>query len=139
MANMFHVTVVSADQQLFNGDVQALVATAQTGEIGVLAGHTPLIANLKAGQVRLTLADGSEQVLYVSGGILEVQAKQTIVLADDAARAEALNEENIRKAQELAQERLKDKNLSRSDYDQAEAILLQTVAQLAALRRKNKR
>ena len=84
MANTFHVSMVSADRQLYSGKAERLVATAERGELGILAGHAPFLSILKAGQVRLTLPDGKEEVIYISGGFIEVQQGQTIILADDA-------------------------------------------------------
>jgi len=86
MANTFHVNMVSADRQLFSGEAERIVATADHGELGILAGHAPLLAVLKAGQVRLTQEGGKEEVIYISGGFIEVQHEQTIILAYPTSR-----------------------------------------------------
>lgn len=139
MTKSFHVNMVSADRQLFSGKVVSIAATTVTGEIGVLAGHTPLLAMLKPGQVRLTLEDGKEEVIYVSGGFLEVQPGQTVILADEAERAESLNEEKIQAAKARAEAAMREGAKNRIDYAKAQVELAQATAQLAALKRSKKR
>ncbi|MDO5090144.1 MAG: F0F1 ATP synthase subunit epsilon [Cardiobacteriaceae bacterium] len=139
MGKSFRVNMVSADRQLFCGEVVSIAATAVTGEIGVLAGHTPLLAMLKPGQVRLTLADGNEEIIYVSGGFLEVQPGQTVILADEAERAENLSEEKIQAARERAEAAMREGAKNRIDYAKAQVELAQATAQLAALKRSKKR
>ena len=138
MAKTLKVTIVSADRQLFKGEVERVVATASTGELGILAGHTPLLALLKPGQVRLTLSDGQEEVIYVSGGFIEVQPTRTVILADEAERAEALDEEKIRQQRAEAEARIRDKTISKVDHDRAEIMLMQTSAKMSALNRKKR-
>jgi len=70
------VEVVSAEQEIFSGEASMLIATAASGELGIYPQHIPLLTNLKAGDVRVQTADGEEQVIYVSGGILEVTPKK---------------------------------------------------------------
>ena len=135
MANTFHVSMVSADRQLYSGKAERLVATAERGELGILAGHAPFLSILKAGQVRLTLPDGKEEVIYISGGFIEVQQGQTIILADDAERAEQLDEERVREARRHAEEKMRDKTSTKLELARAQAELAQTMAQLAAIRR----
>ena len=135
MANTFHVSMVSADRQLYSGKAERLVATAERGELGILAGHAPFLSILKAGQVRLTLPDGKEEVIYISGGFIEVQQGQTIILADDAERAEQLDEERVREARRRAEEKMRDKTSTKLELARAQAELAQTMAQRAAIRR----
>ena len=135
MANTFHVSMVSADRQLYSGEAERLVATAERGELGILAGHAPFLSILKAGQVRLTLPDGKEEVIYISGGFIEVQQGQTIILADDAERAEQLDEERVREARRRAEEKMRDKTSTKLELARAQAELAQTMAQLTAIRR----
>ncbi|MDO4642439.1 MAG: F0F1 ATP synthase subunit epsilon [Cardiobacteriaceae bacterium] len=138
MAKTFHVNMVSADRQLFSGDAAQIIATAEHGELGILAGHAPLLAILKAGQVRITRENGDEDVIYISGGFIEVQHEQTIILADDAERAEALDEERVREAQRRAEEKMRDKNNNKLELARAQAELAQTMAQLAAIKRSRR-
>lgn len=97
-----NVTVVSAEKELYSGVATFFAATATTGEIGVYPGHVPTLAQLKAGQVRLTLENGKEEVFWISGGLLEVQPQEIIVLADCAERAKDLDAAAVQKAQEEA-------------------------------------
>ena len=135
MAKTFHVNMVSADRQLYCGEAERSVATADHGELGILAGHAPLLAVLKAGQVRLTQEGGKEEVIYISGGFIEVQHEQTIILADDAERAEHLDEERVREARRRAEDKMRDKASTKLELARAQAELAQTMAQLAAIRR----
>lgn len=138
MATSFAVTVVSADKSLFEGNAKMIAATAINGEIGILAGHTPFIATLKAGQVRITLEDNTEEVIYVSGGVLEAQPAQVIILADSADRADSLSIEKIEQAKARAQELRNNSSLGSPDYKRAQDELIQAQAQMAALRRLRK-
>lgn len=136
MAKPFHVSVVSPVKSLFEGEVVQISATAETGELGILANHTPVMASLKPGQVRLELDSGEEEVIYVSGGFIEVQPKQTIILADEAERAEKLDEEAIAAAKAKAEAAMAGKGTL--DDVQIHAELAQLTAQLAAIRRSRK-
>ena len=135
MSKSFHVNVVSADRELFNGEVTAIAATTVTGEIGILAGHTPLLALLKPGQVRLTLEGGGEEIMYVSGGFVEVQPGQVMILADKAERADSLNEEKIQAARQRAEAAMREGAKNRMDYAKAQVELAQATAQLATIQR----
>lgn len=137
MAKAFIVSVVSQDRNLFEGEVLQISATADTGEIGILAGHTPLMATLKPGQVRLILPNNEEQVIYVSGGFIEVQPQQTIILADEAARAVDLDEAEVKAAIERAQARMKG-NTEGLDEGYIHSELAQLSAQLSAIRRRSR-
>lgn len=94
-----NVTIVSAEKELFTGVASFFAATAVTGEIGVYPGHVPTLAQLKPGQVRLVLENGTEEVIWVSGGLLEIQPHEVIVLADSAERAKDLDAAAVAKAQ----------------------------------------
>ena len=138
MAKTFKATVVSADRSLFEGSVSMISASSVAGELGILAGHTPLLAALKPGQVRLTKENGEEEVLYVSGGIVEIQPGMTMILADEAERAEELNPERVEAARKKAEERMKEAGEGKVDYAKAQAQLEQATAQLSAIRRSKK-
>ncbi|UJF23967.1 F0F1 ATP synthase subunit epsilon [Suttonella sp. R2A3] len=140
MAKTFHVNVVSADRQLFNGEVSMIVATAVGGELGILPGHTPMLAALKPGQVRLYLDEDrkEDEVIYVSGGFIEVQPHETLILADEAKRAEQLDPERVEAARRQAEERMKDSSQNKIDHAKAQIELMQAAAQLAAIRRSKK-
>src|SRR5690606_40860767 len=92
MAMTMHCDIVSAEEQIFSGLVEILVATGTLGDLGIAPGHAPLLTALIPGPVRVVLQDGSEQIYYVSGGFLEVQSGVVTVLADTALRADDVNE-----------------------------------------------
>ena len=88
--NTIKVEVVSAENEIFSGEATVVIATAEAGELGIYPQHTPLLTTLRAGDVRIQTEDGEEQVIYVSGGILEVTPKKVTVLSDTAIRADDL-------------------------------------------------
>jgi len=132
------VEVVSAENEIFSGEATMLIATAEAGELGIYPQHTPLLTNLKPGDVRVQTADGEEQVIYVSGGILEVTPKKITVLSDTAIRADDLDEAAALEAQRKAEQALKDSNAD-IDFARAKAELAQAAAQLQALKKRMKR
>ena len=132
------VEVVSAEAEIFSGKATMLIATAQSGEMGIYPQHTPLLTNLKAGDVRVQTEDGEEQVIYVSGGILEVTPKKVTVLSDTAIRAADIDEAAAIDAQKKAEQALKDTSAD-INYAKAKADLAQAAAQLQALKKVVKR
>ncbi|GHA14099.1 ATP synthase epsilon chain [Arenicella chitinivorans] len=132
------VEVVSAENEIFSGEATMLIATAAAGELGIYPQHTPLLTNLKPGDVRVQTADGEEQVIYVSGGILEVTPRKVTVLSDTAIRADDLDEAAALEAQRKAEQALKDSKAD-IDYARAKAEMAQAAAQLQALKKRFKR
>ena len=90
-----HVDVVSAEEQIFSGEAKFVALPGEGGELGILPKHTPLITRIKPGAVRIEKADGSEEFVFVAGGILEVQPGTVTVLADTAIRGKALGDEGV--------------------------------------------
>lgn len=124
--------IVSAEAEIFHGNVQMVVAAGEMGELGIAPRHAPLITRLKPGQVRIILESGEEQFFYVSGGILEVQPQVVTVLADTAVRAADLDEASARKAKDEAERALANRT-DAIEVAEAQAQLAQAVAQLQAL------
>ena len=139
MANTIHVDVVSAEQQIFSGEAEFVVLPGEAGELGIYPRHTPLITRIKPGAVRIKPADGGEETLiFVAGGILEVQPTVVTVLADTAIRGHDLDEAKAIEAQKRAEEAL------RNATDKQEIATLQAefsmmAAQLAAIRKLRKK
>ena len=129
--------IVSAEEEIFSGDVAMVFATGEMGELGIAPRHTPLLTRLKPGQVRVELEDGSEEFYYVSGGLIEIQPNVVTVLADTAIRAKDLDEAAANKAREEAEKMLEDKQ-SDIEVAKAQAQLAESLAQLAALQRLRK-
>ena len=124
--------IVSAEKEIFHGNVSMVIATGEMGELGIAPRHAPLITRLKPGQVRLKLENGEEQFFYVSGGILEVQPQVVTVLADTAERAADLDEAAARKAKDEAERALANR-VDALEIAEAQAQLAQALAQLQAL------
>ena len=110
MATQFELNVVSAEQKIFTGQVVSVRVTGVDGELGVYAGHVPLLTSIKPGMVKYTLEDGKEEFIYVSGGFLEVQPTIVTVLADVAIRGEELDQQRILAAKRKAEEKLSNSN-----------------------------
>jgi F-type H+-transporting ATPase subunit epsilon len=137
MATTIRCDIVSAEQEIFHGEVQMVVATGEMGELGIAPRHAPLITRLKPGQIRVTLANGEEQLFYVSGGILEVQPQVVTVLADTAIRGGDLDEAKAQAAKAEAERILAGRGEA-MDLAQAQAKLVEAMAQLQALERLRK-
>lgn len=138
MAMTMHVDIVSAEEEIFSDTATFLVAPAQMGEVGIAPRHTPLLSPLKPGEVKVTLQDGEEQLIYVSGGMLEIQPHVVTILADTAVRAKDLDEAAALEAMERAEDALKDK-ADEVDYAKAQAELAEAVAQLQTIKKMKKR
>lgn len=128
------VDVVSAEEQIFSGKAKFVALPGESGELGILPGHTPLITRIKPGSVRIELADGGQEFVFVAGGILEVQPHCVTVLSDTAIRGKDLDETRAQAARQAAQEAIKNAK-SEVDVASAQAELAVLTAQLTALRR----
>src|SRR3954469_3833494 len=139
MANTIHVDVVSAEESIYSGEAEFVVLPGEAGELGIYPRHTPLITRIRPGEVRIKPAGGSaEELIFVAGGILEVQPKVVTVLADTAIRGHDLDEAKALEAQKRAQEAMTD-HTGKMEYAQAAAELAMLAAQLAAIRRLRKK
>ena len=127
----FNLTIVSAERKIFEGEVKQIQATGVEGELGILPGHTPLLTALKPGIVKFTLQDGNEEVIYVSGGFLEVQPNIVTVLADVAIRGSELDADRIREAKRKAEENIVS-HASDVDHDLLVVKLSKELAKLRA-------
>ena len=127
----FNLTIVSAEQKIFEGEVKQIQATGVEGELGILPGHTPLLTAIKPGIIKFTLQDGNEEVIYVSGGFLEVQPNIVTVLADVAIRGSELDADRIREAKHKAEENIVS-HASDVDHDLLVAKLSKELAKLRA-------
>jgi len=114
MTSSIHCSIVSAEQEIFAGTVQRVVATGTLGEIGVYPGHTPLLTGIQPGPVKLVLEDGSEEMFFASGGFLEIQPTSITLLTDTAVRADDIDEAAAQDAERKAQQELSDQ---RADVD----------------------
>lgn len=132
MMKTMRVDIVSAETEIFSGQIAHLVVSGLLGELGIYPGHTQLVTALKPGPVRLVKPDGEDEILYISGGILEVQPELITLLADTAVRAADLDEMAALEAKQRAEHALSDKQAD-IDYAKATIELAQAVAQLQAI------
>ena len=134
MAKTIQVDVVSAQENVFSGIAEFVVLPGEQGELGILPGHTPLISKIRPGTVRIKTEAGAEELIFVAGGILEVQPRAVTVLADTAIRGADLDEARAEEARKRAEDLLH-QNATNVDYARAQSELLEAMAQLAAIRK----
>jgi F-type H+-transporting ATPase subunit epsilon len=138
MAMTVHCDIVSAEEELFSGLVEMVVAHGNQGDLGILMGHAPLLTDLKPGPVRVIKQGGEQEVFYISGGFLEVQPNMVKVLADTAVRAADLDEAAALEAQKAAEKALSEKG-AEFDYGTASARLAEAAAQLRTIQELRKK
>lgn len=135
MTTTVHCSIVSAEEEIFSGQVEMVVATGTMGDLGIMPGHTPLLTGVRPGPVRLVLEGGEEEIFFASGGYMEVQPTSITILADTAIRAHDLDEAAAVEAQKKAEQELSDQ---RADVDfarvaadlQEQAAMLRTIQKI---------
>ena len=138
MALTIHVDVVSAEKSLFSGLAEVVVVPGEMGELGIYPRHAPLLTRIKPGSVRLKIPNqAEEELIYVSGGMLEVQPSVVTILADTAIRGADLDEVRSLEAKRAAEEAMKNRT-SDMDYAHAQSELAEAVAQLHAIQKLRK-
>ncbi len=138
MAMTLHLDIVSAEAALFSGLAEFVVVPAEMGEVGIYPRHAPLLTRIKPGSVRIKSPDKAEEdLIYVSGGILEVQPGVVTILSDTAIRGADLDEARVMEAKKQAEEAMTNRT-GAMEYAQAQAELAQAVAQLATIDRLRK-
>ena len=139
MVHTVHIDVVSAEASIFSGEAEFVVAPASAGEVGIYPNHAPMITTVKPGALRIKQADVAEETLiFISGGMLEVQPGLITVLADTAVRGHDLDEAKAIAAKEAAMEAMKNRS-SDMDYAKAQAELAEALAQIQAIEWLRKR
>ena len=138
MANTIHVDVVSAESLIFSGEAEFVSLPGEAGELGIYPRHTPLITRIRPGAVRIKVVGrDEEELVFVAGGILEVQPNAVTVLADTAIRGHDLDEAKALQAKKMAEELMVNHD-SKIDYAKAQFELATAIAQLAAIARLRK-
>ncbi len=127
------VEIVSAQAAIWSGEGVMVYAPGAAGELGIAPRHTPLITELKSGDVRVEQENGEQQFFFISGGILEVQPHLVTVLSDVALRGDDLDEEAAQAAMQQAEARLKDSSMNDKDYADMKAELAAYAAQIRAI------
>jgi F-type H+-transporting ATPase subunit epsilon len=134
-----HVDIVSAEEQIFSGLAEFVALPGEAGELGILPGHMPLMTRIKPGAVRVKVPNqADDELVFVAGGILEVQPGLVTVLADTAIRGRDLDEAKALDAKKKAEEAMANQT-SQLDYAKAQAELAEAIAQLAAIQKLRKR
>lgn len=134
MATTVHCSIVSAEQEIFSGLIEMIVATGSLGELGIKPGHAPLLSGIKPGPVRLILEGGEEELFFASGGYIEVQPTAVTILADTAIRADNIDEAAAAEAEKKAQAELND-NRADVDFARVSADLQEQAAMLRTVRK----
>jgi len=138
MAMTVHVDVVSAEASIFSGLAEVVIVPGEMGELGIYPRHTALMTRIKPGSVRIKRPDQEEEeLIYVSGGMLEVQPNVVTILADTAIRGGDLDEARALEAKQAAEEAMKNRT-SDIDYAQAQGELAEAIAQLRAIQQLRK-
>ncbi len=138
MAMTIHIDIVSAEASIYSGLAEFVVVPAEMGEVGIYPRHTPMLTRIKPGSVRIKLPDKEEEdLIYVSGGILEVQPGVITILSDTALRGADLDEARALEAKRVAEDSMRNRT-SAMDYARAQAELAEAVAQLAAIQKLRK-
>ena len=139
MAMTIHVDIVSAEEQIFSGLAEFVVLPGEAGELGIMPGHMPLMTRIKPGAVRVKVqGQAEEELVFVAGGLLEVQPNLVTVLADTAIRGKDLDEAKALEAKRIAEEALQNQD-SALEYAKAQSELATALAQIAAINRLKKR
>ncbi|WP_071871539.1 F0F1 ATP synthase subunit epsilon [Atopomonas hussainii] len=138
MAMTVHCDIVSAEEEIFSGLVEMVVAHGNLGDLGIAPGHAPLITDLKPGPIRVIKQGGEAEVIYISGGFLEVQPNMVKVLADTAIRAGDIDEAAAQQALKDAEKALNEKG-AEFDYGNAAAQLAEAAAQLRTVQQLRKK
>ena len=139
MVNTIQIDVVSAEESILSEEAEFVVAPAKMGEVGIYPNHASMITLLKAGSVRIKKINKlDEDLIYISGGILEVQPGKITILSDTAIRGKDLDETKAQAAKKAAEESLKKKD-SNIDFAMAEAELAEAVAQIQAIAKLRKK
>ena len=138
MAITVHCDIVSADESLFSGAVEMVVATGSLGELGITPGHAPLLSDLRPGPVRLVKENGEEEVYYLSGGYLEVQPGSIAILADTAVRAGDIDEAAAAEAVKSAEQAIANQT-GEIEYAKAAVMLAEDTAQLRTVQTLRKK
>jgi F-type H+-transporting ATPase subunit epsilon len=134
MANTLKVDVVSAESLIFSGEAEFVALPGEAGELGIYPRHAPLLTRIKPGAVRIMRPDGEEELVFVAGGILEVQPSGVTVLADTAIRGRDIDEAKALEAQQRAKEAMANAK-SDMDFAKAQSEFATMAAQIAAVRK----
>ena len=138
MAASFHCDIASAEDKIFSGEIESLVAAGSLGDLGIFPGHAPLLTSLIPGPIRIVMAGGEEEIYYVSGGFLEVQPGTVNILADSAIRADDVDEATAEKARQEAEAAIANQG-AEFEYSKAASQLAEAAAQIRTIQQLRKK
>ena len=138
MAASFHCDIASAEDKIFSGEIESLVAAGSLGDLGIFPGHAPLLTALIPGPIRIVMAGGEEDIYYVSGGFLEVQPGTVNILADSAIRAHDVDEATAEKARQEAEAAIANQD-AEFEYSKAASQLAEAAAQIRTIQQLRKK
>lgn len=138
MAASFHCDIASAEDKIFSGEIESLVAAGSLGDLGIFPGHAPLLTALIPGPIRVVMAGGEEEIYYVSGGFLEVQPGTVNILADSAIRADDVDEATAEKARQEAEAAIANQG-AEFEYSKAASQLAEAAAQIRTIQQLRKK
>ncbi|AYA78158.1 F0F1 ATP synthase subunit epsilon [Bacillus sp. Y1] len=124
------VSVVTPDGPVYESDVEMVSTKAQSGELGILPGHIPMVAPLQIGSVRLKNG-GKTEYVAVSGGLLEVRPDQVSILAQSAEVSDSIDVERALRAKERAEARLREQQRAHVDFKRAEMALQRAINRIS--------
>lgn len=128
-AATLQVNIVSLQGEIYSGRALNVAAPALLGEVGIHPRHAPMLTPLKEGEVRILTPDNTLELIYVSGGLLEVQAALVTILADTAVRAKGSDQAAAAEAKRLTAEAMQ--HVDRlTTHDRAYAELLASIAEM---------
>ena len=138
MATSFHCDIASAEDSIFSGEVESLIAAGSLGDLGIFPGHAPLLTSLIPGPIRIKKVGGEEDIYYVSGGFLEVQPGTVNILADSAIRADDVDEATAEKARQEAEAAIANQS-AEFEYSKAASQLAEATAQIRTIKQLRKK
>lgn len=133
-----HCDIVSAEESIFSGQVELVVASGSQGDLGIAPGHAPLLTSLNPGPVRIIKLGGQEELFFVTGGFLEVQPNQVTILSDSAQRADGMDEAAALEAKKEAEKLLANQS-GEFDYSKAASQLAEAAARLRTIQQLRKK
>ena len=128
MASTFNLEIVTPDRKFFSGDVESVILRTPTGEMGILADHTPMVVAVDVGTTRIK-QNGKWLEAVLSQGFMEITHKKTIVLVDSAEWPDEIDANRAKAAKERAEEKLHRK-LSQEEYIRSQAALARALERL---------
>jgi F-type H+-transporting ATPase subunit epsilon len=129
--------IITAERIVYSAEVDIVVAPGVEGQLGILPNHAPLMTMLQPGEL-IVRKDGQEEVMFVSGGFLEMQGNRVTVLADTAERADEIDTARAEEAKRRAEQRIALPG-TEADHTRAQAAMLRSLMRLKVAEKSRKR